>query len=70
MVSPTYQQLIKSDAPSKDVHESAATPVSNDFDSYHNGLDGKEAAWAARKYRGHQTLPPEWQDVLKLASLG
>lgn len=39
------------------------------LNSYRNGLDGKEAAWAAKKYRGHRTLPPGWQDALKLANL-
>ena len=40
------------------------------LNAYQNGLDGKEAAWAAKKYRGHRTLPPGWRDSLKLASLG
>ena len=39
------------------------------LDAYKNGLDGKEATWAAKKYRGHRTLPPGWQNLLKLASL-
>ncbi|KAJ7156124.1 hypothetical protein C8R43DRAFT_834614, partial [Mycena crocata] len=26
-------------------------------DAYHRGLDGVDAAWANKKYRGHRTLP-------------
>jgi hypothetical protein len=26
------------------------------IDAYDRGLDGKQAAWAARKYRGHRVL--------------
>jgi hypothetical protein len=32
------------------------------IDGYDRGLDGKQAAWAARKYRGHRVLP---QDILE-----
>jgi len=28
------------------------------MDAYQAGLDGPQAAWACRKYRGHRTLPP------------
>ncbi|KIK79806.1 hypothetical protein PAXRUDRAFT_160276, partial [Paxillus rubicundulus Ve08.2h10] len=27
------------------------------IDAYHKGLDGAQAAWAAKEYRGHQVLP-------------
>ncbi|KAJ8473629.1 hypothetical protein ONZ45_g16225 [Pleurotus djamor] len=27
------------------------------MDAYHQGLDGKQSAWAAKKYRGHRVLP-------------
>ncbi|KAI0767464.1 hypothetical protein C8Q74DRAFT_1204433, partial [Fomes fomentarius] len=27
------------------------------MDAYHRGLDGKQAAWAAKKYRSHRVLP-------------
>jgi len=27
------------------------------IDAYDKGLDGKQAAWAAKKYRGHRVLP-------------
>ena len=27
------------------------------MDAYEHGLDGKQAAWAAQKYRGHRVLP-------------
>ena len=25
--------------------------------AYHKGLDGKDAAWACKKYRGHWVIP-------------
>jgi hypothetical protein len=25
--------------------------------AYHKGLDGKDAAWACKKYRGHRVIP-------------
>jgi hypothetical protein len=25
--------------------------------AYHDGLDGKDAAWAFKKYRGHRVIP-------------
>jgi hypothetical protein len=28
------------------------------IDAYTKGLDGKQAAWAAKKYKGHRVLPP------------
>ncbi|KAF9479140.1 hypothetical protein BDN70DRAFT_807496, partial [Pholiota conissans] len=28
-------------------------------DAYERGLNGQQAAWAARKDRGHRVLPPE-----------
>jgi hypothetical protein len=27
------------------------------MDAYAKGLDGKQAAWAAKKYHGHRVLP-------------
>ena len=27
------------------------------MDAYNRGLDGKQATWATRKYRGHRVLP-------------
>jgi hypothetical protein len=27
------------------------------MDAYHKGLSGSQAAWAAKKYRGHRVLP-------------
>ncbi|KAJ7713820.1 hypothetical protein B0H16DRAFT_1341048 [Mycena metata] len=29
-------------------------------DAYRHGLDGAQAAWAARKYKGHRMLPPDF----------
>ena len=27
------------------------------MDAYEKGLNGKQAAWASKKYRGHRVLP-------------
>ena len=27
------------------------------MDAYHKGLNGEQAAWAAKRYRGHRVLP-------------
>ena len=35
------------------------------MDAYERGLDGKQAAWAARKYRGHRVLPESILDELE-----
>jgi len=37
------------------------------MDAYDRGLNGKQAAWAARKYRGHHILPP---DIFELGKEG
>lgn len=29
------------------------------MDAYAKGLDGKQAAWASKKYRGHRTIPDD-----------
>jgi hypothetical protein len=29
------------------------------MDAYHHGLNGKEAAWAAKKYHGHCQIPTD-----------
>ncbi|KAJ2923502.1 hypothetical protein H1R20_g13591, partial [Candolleomyces eurysporus] len=34
------------------------------MDAYRNGLDGKQAAWAIKKYRGHCILPSSWRKDL------
>ncbi|KAF9479060.1 hypothetical protein BDN70DRAFT_859047 [Pholiota conissans] len=34
------------------------------MDAYERGLNGQQAAWAARKYRGHRVLPPEIMEEL------
>ncbi|KAJ7343914.1 hypothetical protein DFH08DRAFT_701965 [Mycena albidolilacea] len=34
-------------------------------DAYFCGLDGADAAWANKKYRGHRTLPPHYLDDLR-----
>ncbi|KIK75299.1 hypothetical protein PAXRUDRAFT_173227, partial [Paxillus rubicundulus Ve08.2h10] len=39
------------------------------MDAYHKGLDGKQAAWAAKKYRGHRVLPVTLMDDLNHAKL-
>ncbi|KAJ7434379.1 hypothetical protein B0H11DRAFT_734016, partial [Mycena galericulata] len=39
------------------------------MDAYDIGLNGSQAAWAARKYRGHRTLPEWIWDELEAAGL-
>jgi len=39
------------------------------MDAYHKGLDGKQAAWAAKKYRGHHVLPTTLMEDLDKAKL-
>jgi hypothetical protein len=35
------------------------------MDAYEKGLNGKQAAWASRKYRGHCVLPNNLLDELE-----
>ncbi|KAJ7731643.1 hypothetical protein B0H16DRAFT_1329197 [Mycena metata] len=35
-------------------------------DAYFHGLDGADAAWANKKYRGHRTLPPSYLEDLRI----
>ena len=35
------------------------------MDAYDQGLNGRQAAWAARKYRGHCMLPVSIMDELE-----
>ena len=37
------------------------------LDAYGHGLSGSQAAWAARKYRGHRVLPETLMDDLEKA---
>jgi len=37
------------------------------MDAYSKGLNGRQAAWAARKYRGHRVLPVGIMDELEKA---
>jgi hypothetical protein len=39
------------------------------MDAYHKGLDGKQAAWASKKYRGHRVLPESLMDDLIKANI-
>lgn len=39
------------------------------IDAYGKGLNGQQAAWAARKYRGHRVLPESLMDDLEQAKL-
>jgi hypothetical protein len=43
-----------------------ATRSSRFADAYFRGLDGADAAWANKKYRGHRTLPPSYLEDLRL----
>jgi len=39
------------------------------IDAYYKGLDGKQAAWALKKYCGHCVLPESLMDDLLKANL-
>jgi hypothetical protein len=39
------------------------------MDAYHKGPNGKEAAWASKKYHGHRVLPPSLMEDLDRANL-
>jgi hypothetical protein len=39
------------------------------MDAYAKGLDGKQAAWAARKYKGHRVIPESLIEDLDNAGL-
>lgn len=39
------------------------------MDAYDRGLNGRQAAWAARKYRGHRVLPESIMDELEKNSI-
>ncbi|KAJ7748061.1 hypothetical protein B0H16DRAFT_1319961 [Mycena metata] len=38
-------------------------------DAYRHGLDGAQAAWAARKYKGHRMLPPDFLKEMEAAGI-
>ncbi|KAJ7023343.1 hypothetical protein C8F04DRAFT_970314 [Mycena alexandri] len=38
-------------------------------DAYRHGLDGPQAAWAARKYKGHRVLPAELKNEMLAAGI-
>jgi len=39
------------------------------IDAYYKGLDGKQAAWASKKYHGHHLLPESLMDYFLRANL-
>ena len=39
------------------------------MDAYRKGLDGRQAAWAGKKYRSHRLLPSSWRKDLEAAHL-
>jgi hypothetical protein len=39
------------------------------MNAYSKGLNGKQAAWAAKKYRGHRSLPPDIMQALDKAGI-
>jgi hypothetical protein len=39
------------------------------MDTYDEGLNGRRAAWAARKYRGHWVIPQSIMDELEKAGI-
>lgn len=39
------------------------------MDAYHKGLNGAQAAWAAKKYRGHRVIPEHILNELLAAGI-
>jgi hypothetical protein len=37
--------------------------------AYYHGLNGKQAAWASKKYRGHRVLPESLMNDLEKAAI-
>lgn len=46
-----------------------ATRADRFMDAYEKGLNGRQAAWAARKYRGHRVLPQTLMDDMEKAKI-
>ena len=46
-----------------------ATRAHRFTDAYRRGLNGKQAAWASRKYRGHRVLPERIMEELDQAGI-
>lgn len=46
-----------------------ATRSQRFMDAYDQGLNGRQAAWAARKYRGHRVIPASIMDELEKAGV-
>jgi hypothetical protein len=40
------------------------------MDAYRKGLNGQQAAWAAKKYHGHRILPDTILEELDKANVG
>ncbi|KAJ7938535.1 hypothetical protein B0H13DRAFT_1587601, partial [Mycena leptocephala] len=40
------------------------------MDAYSKGLNGLQAAWAGKRYRGHRVLPTLWHFLIDLAPKG
>lgn len=39
------------------------------MDAYHKGLNGKQAVWSAKKYRGHRVIPESILSELSMAGV-
>jgi hypothetical protein len=55
------------DCLSADTAYSFATRSLRFMDAYRKGLNGRQAAWAAKKYRGHRVLPDTILDEFEAA---
>lgn len=49
--------------------QSYATRSLRFMDAYRKGLNGKQAAWASKKYKGHRVLPDSLLRELEEAGL-
>ena len=39
------------------------------MDAYQKGLNGRQATWASKKYRGHRVLPDSIIEELDMANI-
>ena len=57
------------DAIPLDMMRKFATRSRRFMDAYDQGLNGRQAAWATRKYRGHRVIPASIMDDLEKAGV-
>ncbi|KAJ7732506.1 hypothetical protein B0H16DRAFT_1308731 [Mycena metata] len=51
-------------------HAAVCSPGSSFADAYQHGLEGTQAAWAAREYKRHRVLPPKFLKAMEDTGIG